>query len=161
MDLQGLQYSTPVAEYIAGNLSIVLDGVAAALTAYGLEFSTTTSVPGQAYGSEIYAHAVRYWLLFPLALVVYAGIVLLATMVQTRQRQVKLWKAFLFPLRYDGLSRSAFANEPVPAEVSGMARLASKERSSWHGVRGRRRRRSTPTPGKSTPLSLIATPGRS
>lgn len=53
VDLQGLQYSTPVAEYIAGNLSIVLDGVAAALKAYGLEFSITTSVPGQAYGSEI------------------------------------------------------------------------------------------------------------
>lgn len=61
VDLQGLQYSTPVAEYIAKfNLSIVLDGVAAALTAYGLEFNTTTSVPGQAYEPEIYVHAVWY-----------------------------------------------------------------------------------------------------
>lgn len=124
---QALTYtpSSPAMErFVAQNLSSVLDGVAASLSALALTYSSAVSVQGLAHKDEAFVSVTWPWLAIPGVIVCSAIALLLCAAIHSKRCQVKLWKASILPFLYHGLEPSLLAKQHELKEVSAMTKVA-------------------------------------
>ncbi|CAG8935853.1 unnamed protein product [Penicillium salamii] len=103
---------------VDSGLEQIMNNVALSLSNYARQISKAT-VAGTSGNPESYVAVKWPWITFPATLVVFAGILLVATALSSTRRKTSLWKSSVLPFLYHGLE----GNLVKKAEVELMSEM--------------------------------------
>ena len=137
----GSSCTSPEAQYIANtSLSSVLDGIAASLSSLALtDTDNIANVSGTAFVSQTIVEAAWYWLVFPFVLNICGILFLLLTIIESRRKKVKPWKASILPLLYHKLESSSRGVRLKSEDVSAMEKVSEATKAQFAYSDGRKK----------------------
>lgn len=127
--------------YTTDNITAVINNLAISMTNNILQQNDSISTPdwkGTAWTSQTYVHVRWAWFTFPATIVVLSLALLLGTILETRYRDVMVWKSNNLALLFHGKGLELDGPDDTPVnKLSQMTEMPERSKSNWFRDRAR------------------------